>query len=103
MNHKSLIETSNRFFSIVFSVPEACVRVSDGVKFHFRVYGFMAVSFTVRWMVADPDYNAISLSMFTALLCIVLNETGSGSVRLAQQSNALPHPKFYPSPMFRED
>lgn len=52
-------------------------------------------SFAARWMAAFLDYNTIGLSMFTVLLCIVLNETGIRSVCLAQR-NGEPHPKFIP-------
>jgi len=98
-NHKTQIEIFSRNLCVIFSMPQACVRVSDGVKFQFRQYSFTAVSFTARWAAADPDYNTISLSMFTLLLCIVLNKIGFGSFCLAQQSSELPHLKFIPQPL----
>lgn len=46
-------------------------------------------------MAAFLDYNTIGLSVFTVLLCIVLNEIGIRSVCLAQW-NGEPHPGFIP-------
>lgn len=52
-------------------------------------------SFAVGRMAAFLDYNTIGLSMFTVLLCIVLNEIGILSVCLAQYNDE-PHPRFIP-------
>ena len=42
LNHKIEISTGWDNFHIVFSIPQACVRVGNRVKFQFRQYSFTA-------------------------------------------------------------